>query len=225
MLEQVQHNAILKWIDIDDKNQSKFLDQNITSIGRSSDNDIVILDKRISRYHAEIIFNDDYHFIRDLDSINGVYLDDIRIINDERVNNNSIIKVGPISFTYEVVIDNDSYLKNKIQTTIIVPENKSMPHIEIISGAQVGVIFEITKNEILIGRPDTNMICDLIINDRAISRPHAKIVHDQNIYTLIDLNSANGTFVNGQKIIEPYQLANTDSIKIGESDIIFYSGT
>ena len=48
-------------------------------IGRMSDNDIVLKDKIISRYHAEIIINQDAYILRDLGSRNGTRVNDERI--------------------------------------------------------------------------------------------------------------------------------------------------
>ena len=48
-------------------------------IGRNSDNDIHIPDKPVSRRHAQIYFDDDTCYIRDLGSKNGVKIDGRRI--------------------------------------------------------------------------------------------------------------------------------------------------
>jgi len=55
---------------------------------------------------------------------------------------------------------------------------------------------KIDKDEIIIGRDPGN---DVQIDNIAVSREHAKIVRDQNYYLIEDLNSTNGTFVNGKK--------------------------
>lgn len=64
---------------------------------------------------------------------------------------------------------------------------------------------------------------DGIINDNAISRVHAKIDFENDQYTIEDLNSKNGTFVNDE-IIDPYQVVNIsigDKITIASFDYIF----
>ena len=57
--------------------------------------------------------------------------------------------------------------------------------------------FKIDKDEITIGRNSAN---DITINNLAVSDRHARIVRDQSGYFVEDLNSTNGTFVNGRKI-------------------------
>jgi len=53
--------------------------------------------------------------------------------------------------------------------------------------------------------------------DRLISRQHARIIRrGQNLW-LEDLNSTNGTYLNGQRIFEPVLLRAGDEIRLGAS--------
>lgn len=65
----------------------------------------------------------------------------------------------------------------------------------------------------IIGR---SAACDLIIDDRAVSRKHAKLemANDDNIF-LTDLGSQNGTTVNGRLIREMISLKSDDLISFG----------
>jgi hypothetical protein len=65
---------------------------------------------------------------------------------------------------------------------------------------------------------------DLAEHDRGIaSRHHATIQRSDNAYTLTDLGSTNGTYVNGNRIASfaPQPLSPGDMIKIGEVEIEF----
>jgi hypothetical protein len=64
---------------------------------------------------------------------------------------------------------------------------------------------------LLMGRDET---CDLVIDDRQVSRYHASISIEQDRHVLRDLDSKNGTFVNGRQIEEPYTLQDGDEIQI-----------
>lgn len=70
----------------------------------------------------------------------------------------------------------------------------------------------------VLGRSDP---CDLQLTHRDVSRRHAKIVCSDSGYTLSDLSSTNGTFINGERTDE-HLLASGDQIRIGETDIVFY---
>jgi pSer/pThr/pTyr-binding forkhead associated (FHA) protein len=66
-----------------------------------------------------------------------------------------------------------------------------------------------------IGRKD----CDLILDDRLISRRHAEIKFDENNRLFIeDLASTNGTKVNG-KLVKKKQLVPNDIISIGPANL------
>ncbi|MCL7455520.1 MAG: FHA domain-containing protein [Anaerolineae bacterium] len=64
---------------------------------------------------------------------------------------------------------------------------------------------------LLMGRDET---CDLVIADRQVSRYHASISIEQDRYVLRDLDSKNGTFVNGRQIEGAYTLQDGDEIQI-----------
>ncbi|MBU6422785.1 MAG: FHA domain-containing protein [Chloroflexota bacterium] len=67
-----------------------------------------------------------------------------------------------------------------------------------------------------IGRDVEN---DLVLDDRRVSRRHAEIRLRLGRYTLYDLQSTNGTFVNGRRVAE-VALSDGDRITIGGSEIV-----
>lgn len=70
---------------------------------------------------------------------------------------------------------------------------------------------------ITIGRSSEN---DIIISDAKVSRTHLQLVqNDTGGCSVVDLNSANGTFVNGQKITGEIRLQPHDVIRIGSTTL------
>ncbi|HEC29192.1 MAG TPA: FHA domain-containing protein [Gammaproteobacteria bacterium] len=55
-------------------NEDIMLSRGIRTIGRATDNDIVIVDPSVSSYHAKIVTFFDASYIEDLDSSNGTYV-------------------------------------------------------------------------------------------------------------------------------------------------------
>ena len=78
----------------------------------------------------------------------------------------------------------------------------------------------IAKNIQIIGR---SILCDIRIRDEKVSRKHAMIRFENNNYVIYDLDSSNGTFINGKKIngSTGITLTKGDVIKIGLSEFVF----
>ena len=75
--------------------------------------------------------------------------------------------------------------------------------------------FALEKATVKIGRaPDNDLV--LLDNDRSVSRWHAAITSDESRTAIADLNSSNGTVVNGRRINLHVDLAVNDVIKIGQ---------
>jgi serine/threonine protein kinase/pSer/pThr/pTyr-binding forkhead associated (FHA) protein len=81
--------------------------------------------------------------------------------------------------------------------------------------------FKLESDEISLGRAGSSDI--LLDLDNLTSRHHALLRREDNMYIIYDRRSANGVFVNGQKIDTEvgYQLADGDHISIGNYELIF----
>lgn len=69
-----------------------------------------------------------------------------------------------------------------------------------------------------IGRDPTN---DLVIEHKLASRRHARFERDEVGFYIHDLESTNGTFVNGQRIQGAHLLRNNDEVWVGDTVILF----
>lgn len=68
------------------------------------------------------------------------------------------------------------------------------------------------RSDLTIGRKDNNSI---ILGDHHVSGNHAKIIVRNDTLYIEDLNSTNGTFLNGTKVNGKVKLSNKDELKIG----------
>ncbi|MEZ4744262.1 MAG: diguanylate cyclase [Bdellovibrionota bacterium] len=88
------------------------------------------------------------------------------------------------------------------------------------NGQHLGRRFLMEKPQFTIGRQER---CDLILDSACVSRRHAQILRsDSREFTIIDLGSTNGTFVNFEKIKKKRVLKNGDMIRLGTMLIKFY---
>ncbi|MDZ4676963.1 MAG: diguanylate cyclase [Oligoflexia bacterium] len=82
----------------------------------------------------------------------------------------------------------------------------------------MGKQWPLGKSEIIIGREPT---CDIHLDEKSMSKKHAKITIDGEQVNIIDLQSTNGTEVDSNKLVPhiPTLLKNNDTIKLG--NVIF----
>lgn len=84
--------------------------------------------------------------------------------------------------------------------------------ISVLAGSRAGTLLPLTTGSTLIGRSDS---ADLTLTDDGISRRHAKIaISEDDVVNLIDLDSTNGTFVNGTRV-DMVILREGDRVQIG----------
>ncbi|MEW6364989.1 MAG: FHA domain-containing protein [Acidobacteriota bacterium] len=94
------------------------------------------------------------------------------------------------------------------------PPDKKLS-LAVIRGANQGKIFPIDKPRMTIGRSSA----DIVVNDLEVSRQHAAIEVFSDKYVLRDLNSTNGTFVEGVKIkFQP--LDNHSEFRVGNTTLM-----
>jgi pSer/pThr/pTyr-binding forkhead associated (FHA) protein len=63
-------------------------------------------------------------------------------------------------------------------------------------GGEAGLTWPLERQTVTIGRGND---CDIVLDDRQVSRVHARIIWNDNHYELEDLGSKNGTHLNGSE--------------------------
>ncbi len=91
------------------------------------------------------------------------------------------------------------------------------PRLQASAGPLTDSTYFLTDAEVRIGRDPSN---GLAISDLSLSRRHCLLSREQDSFKICDLDSRNGTFVNGSAISE-YRLTHGDQISVGESVFVF----
>ena len=86
-------------------------------------------------------------------------------------------------------------------------------------GPTPGKSFEMVKDVVTIGR---DVSSDIVINDAEMSRHHARLTRQGDTYTVEDLGSTNGTFVNSVRVVGGQALASKDIVGMGETVTLVY---
>jgi predicted component of type VI protein secretion system len=89
-----------------------------------------------------------------------------------------------------------------------------LPAVVVTSGPETGRRVELDL-EVAIGRQDT----DLVVEDPEVSRRHAVLRRSDGSVIVEDLDSTNGTFVNGERIQSPIAVGPGDQIRVGQTTL------
>ncbi len=87
----------------------------------------------------------------------------------------------------------------------------------ILTGTLSGQLFKVTKGHLNIGRSPQ---AELRLDDDGISRNHARIRSETNNAWIEDMESRNGTFLNGERIKQPMELHDGDKIQVGRGTVL-----
>ena len=166
------------------------------TLGRDSGNDVVLPSPQVSRRHARVICAEGRCTVEDLGSSNGVFLDGERITRGV-LNPGSRVRLGGVELTYSTTGE-----AGKPAWVSVGEERYPVPP----TGA-------------IIGRSHQS---DIQLSDQLASRRHACIDREARSFTLRDLGSTNGTFLNDRSI-RVEQLHDGDRIRIGKTYLDFHS--
>ncbi|HWP44850.1 MAG TPA: FHA domain-containing protein, partial [Blastocatellia bacterium] len=136
---------------------------------------------------------------------------------DEPVTNKNLaVETGEMPKTVETVVM-ESF---EITTAPVLPDAESQQKALLRILLPTGDVFdrELNRVETQMGKGPRN---DIVIADPAVSTSHAVIRVEGGVYTIVDLGSRNGTFVNGERINEPHRLNHGDVIGLGLSKLTF----
>ena len=213
-------------------------------LGRSPESTVQLTDDdQISRKHAVIVKKDGYFWFKDLGSNNGSFLNGERVTAPVRIKDKDLLVLGKTSFTVcqgaaskdvdgeETVFAGDSQgsLQQQVdelneETQFMSPDSLSGLYSEtpaelhVVKGPMVGEIFSLHRSEIYIGRTPNNDFC---VSCPSVSTRHTVISQQEQKYTIKDLGSTNGTFLNKKKLMSEQQLVSGDIIQVGDVTLRF----
>jgi serine phosphatase RsbU (regulator of sigma subunit)/pSer/pThr/pTyr-binding forkhead associated (FHA) protein len=97
-----------------------------------------------------------------------------------------------------------------------------MAVLRILEGAEPNTFFNVTRKKTTLGR---NPECDIMLDPVDISRKHVTVHHDGEVYSIEDLGSRNGTFVNSRRLEPhvPHRLVEGDIVKMCKLVFVFES--
>ena len=190
-----------------------------TSIGKVKSNDIMLPLPSISRFHSVIAKRRKDWVVFDTSArTSGVLVNGEKIEKRAVIENGDIITIGSVDLKFEC----DEALSPKSKRQIRQQAKQSAA-----PAVAYGVLVDINtkrpvylkKQDVLIGRGSD---CDIRLNSEAVSSHHARIHNTSKGWAVSDLDSHNGTKLNGRYISQPQLIFDEDMLTFGDKVFIFY---
>jgi pSer/pThr/pTyr-binding forkhead associated (FHA) protein len=170
-------------------------------IGRAPENDLQLSVDGVSRQHAQLTPDGDGFWIEDLNSANGTFLNGVRVTK-ERLAHLDVITLGRLA---DLIVD----ARSVAAPTAIPVVGEAF--LEAVDGPEDGTRIAVPAGELTIGRVAPS---NILIDSRVVSKLHARIRRTTERLALDDLDSPNGTFVNGARVTTNRLLHDGDTISI-----------
>jgi ABC transport system ATP-binding/permease protein len=196
-------------------------------IGRDPDSDIVLADPRVSWAHATLQRQDSGWLLADSASTNGTFVDEQRV-RRVVISADCTIRLGhptdgPLLSCSLVSAPDQHVAPVQVQAATarwqperqpaLVPDiPAAVPQPRLSSGRPPSAVMAMPAKTLRIGRASDN---DVVVADLSVSRHHAELRRtSRGEFEIVDLDSHNGTFLNGQRItVAP--VTETDLIGVG----------
>jgi ABC transport system ATP-binding/permease protein len=202
-------------------------------VGRDRDVGLRLDDQSVSRKHARLYFDEEGSlWVEDLGSGNGVYVDGARIKVPTAVASGAKLKLGIFTLNPQDVKGPDLALaKAKAKGDLAAPDKaKALAKaagppspvgcaLRGKAGAFLNKDFVLVKPVVKVGRVAEGN--DIAVQDDSVSREHARLTRSGRGYILRDLGSANGTSVNGERILER-PIASGDVVRFGTVEFEYF---
>ena len=187
------------------KHSAVWLVEPKVSVGRAGQNEFVIDDPSVADHHVDIKVS---HEVLTLVNVSGA--------GDVTINGKAIEQSSPLKA-------DDILGIGKIELEIVDPkrEQRPAPAAQSDKSASTGWalkanhtalsnrVFTI-KEETIVGRSNE---CDITLAAAHLSRRHAKLVIQDGLLYIKDLGSANGTYLNGKRVVGEERLRRGDELK------------
>ncbi len=216
--------------------------------GREAGSDVVISGTEVSRRHAEIDATPEGYVLNDL-SVNGTYVNGERVGRQHLLARADVIRIGHDEFRFYAdapaaeprarrsvpqvtaphpptgagarLSDTLHGLPQSALSAAVTPtqpQAAALASLLVRNGSLKGRRLPVKVPVVNIGRAEFN---DVVIADPSVSTSHAKLQRRDDIWTLTDLNSTNGTFVEGERLTGEVALGPGTTVKFGEVAVLF----
>ncbi len=200
-------------------------------VGRDDACDVVLDGKGLSRRHASISPSANGYVLRD-QSANGTKVNGTPLSGTRLLQHGDLLQLVDEELRFDVEgmsaesAPSDTGGATQIldlsrierMTRGVGPGRRMSCSLEIVSRQFYGTMFELDKPVCAIGRGAHN---DVVLRDESVSLTHATLLRKGNVWCVLDLGSANGTYVEGSRASGERVITTGARLKAGGVEMVF----
>lgn len=205
-------------------------------VGRDASCDFVISGMGVSRRHFSVTPVQGGYLLRD-ESANGTLINGSRVSGTYLLGHGDVVRLDEEDLRFELDgVTAPAPTEAAAPTAILdmsrlrrefaegqkreAPKTPLAANLEIVRGPYAGASFPIERPVCSIGRGPQ---CDVRVRDDSVSTSHATLLRKGNAWFVVDLRSANGTFVDGLRVAGERELTPGSRLKLGSVEMVFRS--
>ena len=182
--------------------------------GRGEDSDLVLGSRSVSRHHLRIWEEKGKVMVEDLTGGTGITIDGEEVSGTFELEPGADLEAGIFIFNIpgarlDTSLDGETF-----------GEEIPIPMLHGTKGPTKGLEIELQDGDNDIGRDPALY---LVIDDPSVSRQHARLTVEAGRFTVVDMRSSNGTFVNNRRI-ESQDIKSGDIVRFGNLEFEFRYG-
>lgn len=204
------------------------------SIGRTSENDIVLDNRGVSRKHAQIEFSDKGALIIDNDSLNGTFVNQ-RKVNEVFLQDSDTITIGKFDLVFHRETEPAKKLSDMEGTMVLstkrqkelVDRDSADKSIAAEFGGSVLIAMDEQKKKHRLGNDAVTFgkseFVNIPVKGFWTSKLQAKVLKEGESFTIVNIGRSGKTKVNGEPVSSA-TLKNGDVVEVGKSVFRFVEG-
>src|SRR5436305_3244403 len=203
--------------------------------GREAGCDVVVSGKDVSRRHAEIVHTPRGYLVVD-SSTNGTFVNEEQVQGQHVLARTDVIRIGEEQFRFYAEAPpltasspppaasgvSPEQLKHTMHgmesAAPARPAGAAFASFLVRSGGLMGRRLPVKTPVVNLGRADYN---DIVLPDPSVSTSHAKLQRREGVWVLVDLDSTNGTFVEGERVQGEAPLGPGAMVRLGDVQLLF----
>lgn len=215
-----QQQGLMAWLAVTSgpsKGKTYQVQVGDNTIGRASENNMVIEDRGVSRNHAVLKAQEDSFVLVDLGSAGGTRVGETKL-DGRSLKTGETISVGQTTLRLVEVEGNDDADQGTMSgaTMVAQPGSGSGGVLIAQSGPDAGKSYSLAQGDNIIGRESD---CSVMLTDGSVSRRHAMIRKVEDRFIVFDLGSRTGTKVENATLTG-HRLSMGETIKMGRSELV-----